>query len=245
VRLAGVSAALLAAAVLAAPAPALAQAVQLPTLAPGEVLLEVRATGTHLSRSDTLVLVIPVVSRGATPGGARRKAADAANAIVSAASGAGVSAAAVRILPPPSRVGFVGNEAFEHMAQMTEGQTPNFVARTVEVSLTDIAQVERVRGRIEQAVPDARIGDPELRLADPSAAQSAARANAIKLARAQADDYARTLGLRVARILRIFVPPDMDEMMAMVRQMQGRTAPEGHVETSEAVRIEFALGPIR
>jgi uncharacterized protein YggE len=244
-RLAGISGALIAAAALAAPAPALAQAVQLPTLAPGEVLLEVRATGTHLSRRDSVVLVVPVISRGATPAEARRKAGDTANAIVSAATGAGISAAAVRILPPPSRVGFVGNAAVEHLAEMAEGQTPNYAMRTVEVDLTDTAQVEPVRGRIEQAVPDVRIGDPEYRLADPSAAQSAARANALKLARAQADDYARALGLRVARMLRIVVPPEMEEMMAMVRQMQGRAVPEGHVETSEAVRVEFALGPVR
>jgi uncharacterized protein YggE len=78
--------------------------------------------------------------------------------------------------------------------------------------------------------------------------------DAIRRARADADAYAATMNMRVARVLRVTERGGFDMMSAMVgidsvltRQMEarmgGRGRSSGQIETVALVGVDFALAP--
>jgi uncharacterized protein len=94
-------------------------------------------------------------------------------------------------------------------------------------------------------------------LSDPVAARRAARADAIARARAQADDYAAGLNMRVARLVRISErsgPSFMEMMMggisggdagmaALQREMVENPDSAEGVNTIAFLGVDFALAP--
>jgi uncharacterized protein YggE len=97
------------------------------------------------------------------------------------------------------------------------------------------------------------LSGPDLRVADPEAANRAAYALAYRAARARADAYAQAAGLRVARVLAIRDaqaydgPIAIDEMQAMDVSARQSAAPPpvmpGITITEVRVRVDFALAP--
>jgi hypothetical protein len=232
-----------------------AQSVAVAPLAPEEMLLEVDATGAVSSPADLVTVVIPVSASKATAAEARRAAVQQAEKVASAVRAAGVPAADVSITEPSRRsmFGFEGSEEVMQAMSAQEGQsaaTPRTDLRTVRVRLRDPAAFEKIRDAAE-AAGAATVPAPSLALADEAPARAEAKSRAVQKARAEADSYARSLGMRVARILRVSErtspnPGNPQQWALLVRMMTGGgETSQGRVETQITLSVDFALAPAR
>jgi uncharacterized protein YggE len=120
-----------------------------------------------------------------------------------------------------------------------------------------VRNVDRV-GQAIAATTDAGanvLSGPDLRMADPNAANRSAYANAYRAARQRAEAYAEAAGLRVVRVLAIRdgwsggagpqpygMPMPEEAAPPPVVQTQGPPVPPGLTTSQVAVRVEFALG---
>jgi hypothetical protein len=93
---------------------------------------------------------------------------------------------------------------------------------------------------------------PLIELADPGAAKAKATTAAIATARAQAENYAATLNMKVVRMLRVseagaireFFGPESDFIMQDMRNDRDRRAPiSNEVPVSASISVDFVLGP--
>lgn len=235
--------------------PAAAQApVSVAPLTGAEVLLEIDAVGTTTSAADVATVTIPVAVSRPTAAEARKAAAAQAERIAAALRAAGVASADIRVFEPGRRgFGFEGNESAAAMGEVAEALAdvqPKSASRTIEVRLRDPASFDRVRDAAEVAGA-ANVSGPVFSLADEGPARAAAKADAIARARDHAAAYARTLGLRVGRILRISErgSPNLfslQQMQGWMQAMIGKSGPDdGRLETTVNVSVDFALVPGR
>jgi uncharacterized protein YggE len=242
-RLAGLTAAL----ALLGAVPAVAQTAT--PLAPGEVLLEVDAAGTVHSRPDAIRLFVVAKSTGETAGKARAANAALVERISAAARSAGVDAADIRPGSGPWwRVGFISDpsEAALPAFARPSGRTETAM---LDIRLRDAAKAEAVRTAVEQAGADAVQG-PVYALENDSTARRAAKEDAVRRARVDAEEYAGALGMQVARILRVSErtgpaadPAEVEAMFATMNNLGNASA--GEIETRVRIAVDFALAPRR
>lgn len=234
-----------------APAQAATPAAAAVSLAPGEVLLELEETGTTLSAADVVRVVIPVAVARLDAAAARKEAAAQAERIAAALRLGGVAPADIQVEEGTVGLGFVGNESLAASAEALAAQpvaTPKTASYTVDVRLRDPAAFERLRLAAEKAGAST-VPRPSLALADERPARQAARADAVRQARADAESYARTLGLRVGRTVRVSEKSSASEIGGMssrvIMRMVGGAppVPAGKVETTVVVDFDFALLP--
>lgn len=243
-RLAG----LIAAAALLAPIAASAQPAAPVSLLPGEVLLEIESVGTARSRPDLVRLLVVATSRGETAARARSLNAALIDRLKAAARSAGVAEDDIkRASGPWGRMGFVGNEGLGWQVMAPEPQpVVKSDSSVLEIRLRDPSRVEALRNAFEGAGAAQVIG-PVYALRDATAALRLARESAVAQARAEAEDYARALGLRVSRLLRVSGRPagfaDAAELEAMVSAMYGVSGSAEEVETKVRIAADFALAP--
>lgn len=218
-------------------------------LAPGEVLLEVVAVGTSSAPADRATLTATVTASGATEAEAERALEAALERVRAAARAAGVRAE--DITTAEAMVTFDIDDYVR--TDPTTDQPPAAPEverrRALELELRDVARVEAVR----QALRDAGatgVGEPSYALADASAARRAARTNALRAARAQADGYAADLGLRVVRIVRVTERVGMDIFNIAIsdpsfarRFQPNRANTDPRIESVMFVGVDFALAP--
>jgi hypothetical protein len=165
----------------------------------------------------------------------------------------GVPDAAITVLPPgTTRIGFIGNEAFDDdepnpagaAALLAMARRRKFATVGVQIELTDLTPLAAVRQLLLER-EDVAAQPPTLSLRDDTAARRAAVAQAIAKARAEAEAYAGALGLRVARIGRVFDPTataDQPQIWAqMLAQMNGGTGSD--VVTEARVGMDVVLVP--
>jgi uncharacterized protein YggE len=235
----------------AAAAPAQAP-VSVAPLAAREVLLEVDAVGKVSNPADVATVTIPVSLSRPSASEARKAAAAQAERIVAALRAAGVASADMRAYEPSHRrFGFAGNEAMEAPGEVGAALAdiqPKAASRTIEVRLRDPATFDRLREAAEVAGAG-NVAGPVYTLSDEAPARAAAKADAIAKARQQADAYARTLNMRVGRILRVSErgSPNVfsvQQMQGWMQEMMGKSGPDdGRVETTVTVSVDFALVP--
>jgi uncharacterized protein YggE len=221
-------------------------------LAAREVLLEVDAVGRVTNPADVATVTIPVSLSRPSASEARKAAAAQAERIVAALHAAGVASADMRTYEPGRRrFGFMGSESAEAPGEVAAALgdiQPKAASRTIEVRLSDPATFDRVRGAAEVAGAGSVAG-PVYSLKDEAPARAAAKADAIAKAREQAADYARALGMRVGRILRVSErgSPNIfsvQQMQGWMQEMMGKSGPDdGRVETTVTVSVDFALVP--
>lgn len=230
----------------AAPAPSAALA----PLAPGEVLLEVEETGSAVRPADVARVVIIAMATRANGAEARRAAAAQAERLA-AAIRAVSPATDVQVEEGSGEVGFIGNEARAAKLDLPPGEgeaSQKTAAYTVRVAVRDLAAYERIRTAAE-AAGAGNVAEPTFALTNERPAREAAQADAIRQARLDADSYARTLGLRVARLVRVSERTGGSDFgiaqSRMILRMVGGTppVPRGKVETSVIVDVDFALVP--
>lgn len=244
----------IAAALALAAAPAAAQPVE---LGPGEVLLEVEARGLSVTKADVALLTVVARGRGATAAAARAEKEAAIARFTAAARAQGIAGSQVSLVRGRT-LGFVGNEAPEEMVAVgwavepgpDKPQIPRTDSATLEIRLPDAALYERVRDALEAAGANF-VSDLTYRIADESAALRAAKADALRRAREQASAYARQLGLRVLRLVKVSERAVSEQgrvgtMQDLSRMILGDgVSGTGEVERQAIVAADFVLAPQR
>lgn len=190
---------MIAAAVLAGAAATGAGATDI-ALQPGETLLEVQSEGETVVLPDAALVSVGVVSTGGTA-----REATAANAadmarVVKAIKAAGIADRYIRTQQINVSPRFARASASDWQGQ---AQITGYVAQnSVSVTVTDLAKASGVIDAAFGAGANS-VSGPNLTLLDHSKALDAARRDGIAKARAEAATYADSLGMKVARVLRV------------------------------------------
>jgi uncharacterized protein len=172
-----------------------------------------------------------------------------ADKVVAAARAGGVEAGDIRIIAPRNRIGFVGNEAYEMTVALGGEARPRVYSSTVEIRLRNPARFAELQRGLE-AAGATDVPDPMYSLTDDTSARRAAKAQAIASAREEADAYARTLGMRVSRVVRVSERAssyvyDAETMQEMFRAVTGSaSANDSEVETVVRIAVDYALAPL-
>jgi uncharacterized protein YggE len=237
---------LAAAAALALSPPALAASPQVAPLAANEVLLEVDGVGISRTRGDVVTIPIQVMTMKPTPAEAERAVRERVGKIVAAALAAEIPEADIRSAEPQGRIGFVGDETWPGNGGDSPGVFP--ATRSLSIRLADPSVLPRLRESV-LAAAGLSIPDPVYSLADDTAAREAAKADAIRTGKANAESYARAAGMRLGRLLRISERRetpygDPDQIEKLIAFTSGRpTEVPGEVETRITLQLDFALLP--
>jgi hypothetical protein len=199
----------------AAALPAVAEAQQSPAITQtiAGTRLDISATGEVTRVPDIAIISAGVVTRSPTATGALSEAADRMAKVLAALKRAGVEDRDIQ----------TSNVSLNPEYRYEENKPPQLVgytaSNTVNVRFRDI----RNSGKILDALVSQganQINGPNLTIDKPEAALDEARAKAIATARARADLYARSLGLRVARVVAVsesggYAPPPPMPPMVM------------------------------
>ena len=203
--------------------------------------LDVNATGEVTRVPDVAIISAGVVSRSATATGALQNTADRMSRVLTALKRAGVEDRDIQ----------TSNVSLNPEYRYVENQPPQLVgysaSNTVTVRFRDI----RNSGKILDALVAQganQINGPTLTVDKPESALDEARAKAIAIGRARAELYARSLGLRVVRVVSVNesggsypVPPPMP-MYARADMAQAKTSIEpGEQKLQVNLAITFEL----
>lgn len=192
-------------------APAMAQQSTI-TQAIGGTRLDVNASGEVTRAPDIAVVSAGVVTRAASAGSALQQAAARMARVRSALRAAGIEDRDIQT----SNISL--NPEYRYDNNQPPRLTGYTASNTVNVRFRDIASAGKV---IDALVAEGanQINGPTLTIDKPEAALDEARAKAVAAGRARADLYARSLGMRVVRVVAVSesgssypVPPPMPMM---------------------------------
>ena len=233
--------ALLAAASLAAaalPAAADAQQAAAITQTIAGTRLDVSATGEVTRVPDLAVINAGVVTRAATAGGAIQQAATRMARVREALRQAGIADRDIQ----------TSNISLEPQYTYANNQPPklNGYAATNQLSIR-FRDIENTGKILDALVKEGanQISGPNLTIDKPEAALDEARGKAVAAARARADLYARSLGMRVVRVVSVSesggsypVPPPMP----MYARAEAAQAADSKIEAGEQkVQVNLAV----
>jgi uncharacterized protein YggE len=194
------------------PAPAAAQPAASITQSIAGTRLDVNATGEVTRVPDVAVITAGVVIRAATAGSALQQAATRMERVRAALKRAGIADRDIQ----------TSNVSLEPQYRYENNQPPQLMgynaSNQVSVRFRDIANAGKILDALVAEGANT-INGPNLTVDHPEAALDEARAKAIAAGRARADLYARSLGMRVVRVVSVSesggyaVPPPMPVMM--------------------------------
>jgi hypothetical protein len=219
--------------------PAAAEAQQSPAITQtiAGTRLDISATGEVTRVPDVAIISAGVVTRSQTATGALSEAADRMAKVLAALKRAGVEDRDIQ----------TSNVSLNPEYRYPENQPPQLVAytatNTVNVRFRDI----RSSGKILDALVGQganQINGPNLTIDKPEAALDEARAKAVATARARAELYARSLGLRVVRVVAVsesggYAPPP--PMPPMVMQSLEARADTKIVPGEQKLQVTLAV----
>src|SRR5690348_222798 len=174
--------------------------------------LDINATGEVTRVPDVAVITAGVVSRSATASGALQDAANRMDRVLAALKRAGVDARDIQ----------TSNVSLNPEYRYPENQSPKLTGYTASNQVTVKFRDIRNSGKILDALVAEganQINGPNLTIDKPDEALDEARTKALATGRARAELYARSLGMRVVRLLSVSesggyaVPPPMPVMM--------------------------------
>jgi len=187
--------------------------------------LDVSVTGEVTRVPDVAIVSAGVVSRSTTATGALQDTADRMSRVLAALKRAGTEDRDIQ----------TSNVNLNPEYRYVENQPPQLVGYTASNNVTVRFRDIRNSGRILDALVAQganQINGPTLTVDKPESALDEARAKAIAIGRARAELYARSLGLRVARVVSVNesggsypVPPPMP-MYARADMAQAKTSIE-------------------
>lgn len=235
------SLALAAALVLAVPAPH-AQAQAAPVIPTDGTLLTVSAEGEVRRVPDIATVSTGVVTQAPDANAAMRANAEQMAKVVAALKAAGIAERDIQTS---------GINLFPQY-HYTENQPPKITgyqaSNTVNVRIRDIARTGRILDTLV-AVGANQINGPTFEVDKKDAALDQARQDAIAKARARAELYAKTLDMRVRRIVSIsegggmYGPPRPLPMVAMAESKAADTAvAPGETRMTVQLDVVFELG---
>jgi len=203
--------------------------------------LDVNATGEVTRVPDVAVISAGVVSRSATASAALQDSADRMQRVLAALKRAGIEDRDIQ----------TSNVSLNPEYRYPQDQAPQLTGYTASNSVTIRFRDIRNSGKILDALVGQganQISGPNLIVDKPEAALDEARAKAIAIGRARADLYARSLGMRVARIVAITesggyaVPPPMPVMMeARMASLPATKIEAGEQKLQVNLAITFEL----
>ncbi len=177
--------------------------------------LDINATGEVTRVPDVAIITAGVVARAASATAAMQDSADRMQKVLAALKRAGVD----------DRDMQTSSVSLNPEYRYPENQTPQLVGYTASNQLTIKFRDIRNSGKILDALVNQganQINGPNLTIDKPEAALDEARANAIATGRARAQLYARSLGLRIVRVVSVSesggyaVPPPAPPMPMMM-----------------------------
>ena len=203
--------------------------------------LDINATGEVTRVPDVAIISAGVVSRSTTATGALQDTADRMQRVLSALKRAGVEDRDVQ----------TSNVSLNPEYRYPQNQAPQLVGYTASNNVTVRFRDIRNTGKILDALVAQganQINGPSLTVDKPEAALDEARAKAISIGRARADLYARSLGLRVVRVVSVNenggsypVPPPMP-LYARAEAAQAKTPIEpGEEKLQVSLAMTFEL----
>lgn len=158
--------------------------------------LDINATGEVTRVPDVAIISAGVVSRSPTASGALQDAANRMDRVLGALKRAGVADRDIQ----------TSNVNLNAEYRYPENQAPQLVGYTATNSVTIRFRDIRNSGKILDALVSQgsnQISGPSLVVDKPEAALDEARAKAVAIGRARADLYARSLGMRVVRVVSV------------------------------------------
>lgn len=203
--------------------------------------LDISATGESVRVPDIAIISTGVVTRSTTATAALEENAARMERVTAALKRAGIADRDIQ----------TSNLNLNPEYRYVENQPPQLVGYSASNNLSVRFRDIRNTGRILDALVAEganQINGPTLTIDKPEAALDEARANAIAVGRARAELYARTLGLRVMRLLSVSegvegyrAPPPMPVMMeARAGAADSKIAP-GEQKLQVTVTMSFEL----
>lgn len=169
-----------------------------PYLSPGETLLEVDATGTVLTRPDTVSFTAGVVTVGNSAQAALGENSAATQRLIATAKAAGIDGADLRTRALSVRPRFASEDRGEEEARIVGYEARN----ELSIQFRDLAKAPRVLSDLLAAGAN-NLAGPDFGLASDAGPLRAARARAVELAREKAKlrgCHEPSRGARAARI---------------------------------------------
>jgi uncharacterized protein YggE len=202
--------------------------------------LDITATGEVTRVPDVAIITAGVVTKSATASGAIQEAANRMQRVLAALKRAGVEDRDIQ----------TSNVSLNPEYRYPENQSPQLTGYSASNQLTIRFRDIRNSGKILDALVSQganQISGPNLTIDKPEAALDEARAKAIAEGRARADLYARSLGMRVVRVVSVSesggyaVPPPMP-MFARAEAAQADTKiVPGEQKLQVSLAITFEL----
>ncbi len=206
-------------------------------------LLSVSAEAKATRVPDVATMSTGVVTQAADANGALRANAEEMNKVMSAVKAAGIAERDVQT----SGISIYPQYRYEENKPpiITGYQASN----TVNLKVRDIAKLGKVLDALVASGAN-QVNGPNFEIDQPEEAYDEARRNALAKAQARAEMYAKTLGLRVRRIVSIdegtgYQPPVMLRMAAKTMAMDAmETTPvsPGESTLSANLNVVFELG---
>lgn len=190
--------------------------------------LDLTASGEVTRVPDLAVISAGVVSRATAASAALQDSAERMQRVIAALKRAGISDRDIQ----------TSNVSLNPEYRYPENQAPQLVGYTATNSVTVRFRDIRASGKILDALVAQganQINGPNLVVEKPEAALDEARAKAIAAGRARAELYARSLGMRIVRIVAVsdsgsnYAPPPMPVMM----EARVASAPMTKIEPGE------------
>jgi uncharacterized protein YggE len=203
--------------------------------------LDVSATGDVTRVPDIAIITAGVVTRSATAAGALQQAATRMDRVIAALKRAGVEDRDIQTsnLNLNPEYTYINNEP-----PKLNGYT---ASNQLSIRFRDIANSGKILDALVAEGAN-QINGPSLTIDKPEAALDEARARAVAAGRARADLYARSLGLRVARVVAVSEsggnypsPPPMPMMMEARAQAADTKIVPGEQKLSVTLTMTFEL----
>ena len=222
--------------------PVAAQAQQAPSITQSisGTRLDITATGEVARVPDIAIITAGVVTKSASAGGALQEAAARMQRVRTALKSAGVDDRDIQT----SNINLNPDYRYEN------NQPPVIVgysaSNNVRVRFRDVARAGKILDALVRQGAN-QINGPTLTVDKPEAALDEARAKAIAAGRAKAELYARSLGLRVARVVSVSEnesfspPPPMPVMMAARAEAADTKIDPGEQKLQVNVAMTFEL----
>jgi hypothetical protein len=186
--------------------------------------LDINATGEVTRVPDVAIISAGVVSRSATASAALQDTANRMTRVIAALKRAGVEDRDIQ----------TSTVSLNPEYRYPQDQAPQLVGYSAANTVTIRFREIRNSGKILDALVSQganQINGPNLVVDKPEAALDEARAKAIAIGRARADLYARSLGMRVVRVVSInesggyYAPPPAPPPVAMMARAERDSTP--------------------
>ena len=219
-----------------------AQSPSPPIAAPSDgTLLSVSASADATRVPDVASLSTGVVTQAADANAALKANSAQMNKVVAAIRAAGIAERDIQTS------GININPQYRYAENQPPTITGYQASNTVNIKVRDIAKLGEVLDALVASGAN-QVNGPSFEIDQPEAAYDEARQAALKKAQARAEMYAKSLGLRVRRIVSIsegggFRPP-MPMMKAMAMDARAESAPVAPGETTLSANLDvvFELG---